>query len=66
MHPVHQVEVTCLLQVGTTKFGDFEVEVVDEVEDYLATLKEVFDFPALKVGPGGGGGRGGGRYPLQT
>jgi phosphoglucomutase len=31
-----------------TKFGDFEVEVVDPVADYLATLKEVFDFPALK------------------
>lgn len=35
-------------QVGVTKFGDFEVEVIDPVEDYLATLKEVFDFPSLK------------------
>lgn len=34
--------------MGVTKFGDFEVEVVDPVEDYLATLKEVFDFPLLK------------------
>jgi phosphoglucomutase len=25
------------------------VEVVDEVEDYLAVLKSVFDFPALKA-----------------
>ena len=25
-----------------------QVEVIDCVEDYLATLKEVFDFPALK------------------
>lgn len=28
-------------QLGSTKFGSFEVEVVDEAEDYLATLKEV-------------------------
>ena len=25
-----------------------QVEVVDSVSDYLATLKEVFDFPALR------------------
>mmetsp|Transcript_17959 Transcript_17959/g.38579 ORF Transcript_17959/g.38579 Transcript_17959/m.38579 type:complete len:409 (+) Transcript_17959:1066-2292(+) len=37
-----------LSKVGTSKFGDFEVEVVDPVDDYLATLKEVFDFPMLK------------------
>ena len=29
------------LQIGSTKFGDFEVEVIDPVDDYLATLKEV-------------------------
>jgi phosphoglucomutase len=38
-----------LTKVGVTKFGDFEVEVVDPVEDYLATLKEVFDFGLLKT-----------------
>lgn len=37
-----------LSKVGTHKFGDFEVEVTDNVSDYLATLKEVFDFPLLK------------------
>jgi len=36
-----------LSKVGTTKFGSFEVEVVDPVSDYLATLAEVFDFPAI-------------------
>jgi hypothetical protein len=35
-------------QVGVTRFGSFEVEVVDPIEDYLALLKEVFDFPALR------------------
>eukprot|EP00208_Stichococcus_sp_RCC1054_P002668 CAMPEP_0206134820 /NCGR_PEP_ID=MMETSP1473-20131121/224_1 /ASSEMBLY_ACC=CAM_ASM_001109 /TAXON_ID=1461547 /ORGANISM="Stichococcus sp, Strain RCC1054" /LENGTH=557 /DNA_ID=CAMNT_0053526443 /DNA_START=244 /DNA_END=1917 /DNA_ORIENTATION=- len=38
-----------LSKIGVNTFGDFEVEVVDSVEDYLATLKEVFDFPALKA-----------------
>jgi len=38
-----------LSKVGTTKVGDFEVEVVDPVADYLATLKEVFDFDLLKA-----------------
>jgi phosphoglucomutase len=37
-----------LSKPGTHKFGEFEVEVIDSVSDYLATLKEVFDFPALK------------------
>ena len=36
-----------LSTVGVTKFGEFEVEVVDPVSDYLATLREVFDFPAI-------------------
>eukprot|EP00983_Pelagomonas_calceolata_P110147 1159637-Pelagomonas_calceolata.AAC.1 len=39
----------CLaLQIGSSKFGDFELEVIDPVEDYMAQLKEVFDFEALK------------------
>lgn len=37
------------VQVGVTKFDGFEVEVVDPVSDYLATLKEVFDFGMLKA-----------------
>ncbi|KAK9811703.1 hypothetical protein WJX72_008702 [[Myrmecia] bisecta] len=39
---------TDLNKLGSSKYGDFEVEVIDAVSDYLATLKEVFDFPALK------------------
>jgi len=38
-----------LSKVGVTNYGSFEVEVVDSVEDYLITLKEVFDFPLLKA-----------------
>jgi phosphoglucomutase len=38
-----------LSKVGVTKFDGFEVEVVDPVSDYLAILKEVFDFGMLKA-----------------
>ena len=29
------------MQIGSSKFGDFELEVIDPVADYMATLKEV-------------------------
>lgn len=38
-----------LSKVGTTRFGSFEVEVVDYTTEYFDTLKEVFDFPALRA-----------------
>ena len=37
-----------LSKVGVTKFGDFEVEVIDPVADYMKLLKEVFDFDLIK------------------
>ena len=37
-----------LSTVGISKFGDFEVEVVDFTKEYFDTLKEVFDFESLK------------------
>jgi phosphoglucomutase len=45
------LKTRCLpfLQVGVTTFGGFDVEVVDPIADYLATLKEVFDFGMLKA-----------------
>lgn len=36
-----------LSKVGSTSYGDFEVEVASVSEDYFATLKEVFDFDML-------------------
>jgi phosphoglucomutase len=35
--------------VGTHSFGSFEVEIVDYTTDYFATLKEVFDFDAIRA-----------------
>lgn len=38
-----------LAVLGEKKFGDFSVEVVDSVADYLELLKEIFDFDAIKA-----------------
>ena len=37
-----------LSKAGVTKFGDFEVEVIDPVADYLELAREVFDFDLIK------------------
>ncbi|PKI38354.1 hypothetical protein CRG98_041265, partial [Punica granatum] len=33
---------------GITKYGNFSVEVIDPVSDYLELMKSVFDFPLIK------------------
>lgn len=33
---------------GEDKFGQFLVEVIDPVEDYLRLLKDIFNFRALR------------------
>ncbi|KAF8008640.1 hypothetical protein BT93_K2336 [Corymbia citriodora subsp. variegata] len=38
-----------LAQLGTTKFGNFIVEVVDPVSDYLELMENVFDFRLIKT-----------------
>ncbi|CAM9235872.1 unnamed protein product [Chrysoparadoxa australica] len=35
--------------VGSTTVGDMVVEVIDPVEDYVALLRSVFDFPKIKA-----------------
>lgn len=42
------LESTCSCSVNAAVAGEMQVEVVDPVEDYLATLKDIFDFPAMK------------------
>jgi len=34
--------------IGSQKYGDLEVEVVDSVADYLQMLKEIFDFDLIR------------------
>lgn len=35
-------------KIGNNSFGGFDVEIIDSVDDYLALLKTIFDFAALK------------------
>ncbi|XP_062120560.1 phosphoglucomutase, chloroplastic [Humulus lupulus] len=37
-----------LTRLGVTKFGDFTVEVIDPVSDYLELMESVFDFQLIK------------------
>lgn len=37
-----------LSTIGTTDLGSFTVEVIDPVEDYLALLRELFDFELIR------------------
>jgi phosphoglucomutase len=35
--------------LGTVTFGEFSVEIVDSVDDYVILMKEIFDFEAIKT-----------------
>ena len=37
-----------LSKIGTQKFCDMEIEIIDSVEDYITMMEEIFDFPAIK------------------
>eukprot|EP01135_Chromosphaera_perkinsii_P009612 Nk52_evm62s1810 gene=Nk52_evmTU62s1810 len=37
-----------LSKIGTTSYDGFEVEVIDSVDDYVALMKQIFDFDAIK------------------
>ncbi|EWC47339.1 phosphoglucomutase [Drechslerella stenobrocha 248] len=41
-------ELIDLTTIGTVKYGDLEVEIVDGVADYVDMLKVIFDFPLIK------------------
>lgn len=42
---IPDVDLSCL---GVTNYGNFSVEVVDPVSDYLELMEEVFDFQLIK------------------
>lgn len=37
-----------LTQIGSKKYGDLEVEVIDSTADYIAMLKDIFDFDLIR------------------
>ena len=34
--------------IGSKKYGDLEVEIIDSVDDYVIMLKEIFDFDLIR------------------
>jgi len=45
---VAELPLVDLSKLGMQGFGDFVVEVVDSVEDYVTLLKEIFDFELIR------------------
>ena len=37
-----------LSKIGTTKLQDLEIEIIDSTKDYVAMLKDIFNFPLIK------------------
>lgn len=37
-----------LSQIGSTKFGSLDIQIIDSVKDYIAYLGEIFDFALIK------------------
>ncbi|KHO00140.1 phosphoglucomutase 2 [Metarhizium album ARSEF 1941] len=37
-----------LSTIGTSTYGSLEVEIIDSTADYVAMLKDIFDFPTIK------------------
>ena len=35
--------------LGVKEFGNFSVEIVDSVNDYVALMKEIFDFDGIRA-----------------
>ncbi len=35
-------------QIGTKKYGDLEVEIIDSTADYITMLKDIFDFDLIR------------------
>jgi len=48
-------DLTCdISKIGSQKYeiegvGEYTVEVIDSVQDYLELMKEIFDFPVLRA-----------------
>ncbi|KAH8694927.1 phosphoglucomutase PgmA [Talaromyces proteolyticus] len=47
-YKITQLPDVDITQIGTRKYGDLEVEIVDSVTDYVDFLKEIFDFDLIR------------------
>lgn len=44
----HSLEFVDLSQLGIHTFGDFVIEVIEPLEDYVSYMQEIFDFDAIR------------------
>lgn len=47
-YKIDHLDKVDLSQIGTFSAGSVEVEVIDPTADYVALMKEIFDFPLIK------------------
>ncbi|KAH8808179.1 phosphoglucomutase [Xylogone sp. PMI_703] len=47
-YKIFQLENIDISTIGTKKYGDLEVEIIDSTADYVEMLKDIFDFPLIK------------------
>jgi phosphoglucomutase len=47
-YKIADVQDINLNAIGTQKYGDLEVEIIDSTKDYLQMLKDIFDFDLIK------------------
>ena len=47
-YKIAEIPTIDLKTVGAQKYGPLEVEIIDSTADYVAMLKDIFDFPLIK------------------
>ena len=47
-YKIAEMEDIDISTIGTKKYGDLEVEIIDSVKDYMEMLKDIFDFDLIK------------------
>lgn len=47
-YQIAEMEDIDISTIGTKRYGDLEVEIIDSVKDYMEMLKDIFDFDLIK------------------
>lgn len=48
-YKIQELDLVDISQIGSQTVGPLEIEVIDPTEDYVALMKEIFDFPLIKA-----------------
>jgi len=47
-YKIADIPAVDIATIGTQKYGDLEIEIIDSTADYTEMLKDIFDFPLIK------------------